>query len=472
MRLRTLLVGALLAGMLAPAGASASPATRLYLLESSGRDGYWSVDPTDPELSAATLYRTCGNARPPGEIDTCGQYLDAVSGMHEFTVTFAPAAHLVDLGGTQPDHVRFRFRLDVDAAAAPFTVHGVITEDLDDTVSAAATEVSPGVWEGTVADKTPLRGTYNTLGLKIRTAAPGVSLTLGAAGQSWFELAQPIDARGVPELRAADAAPSVATYQGAGRTLWFSDDRWSAASFTGDLTQARIFTFDLAEPATSVIAWVETYDTPLLFDVASGRDPDPREYENSPGLRLSQGGVLLAVGTNGGITGRGQDAVAALDVAPGELQLEVSPSSWDPDQSGQELPYELQVVAVHGDRTLQSMRWRFSTGDSSRLPLVAACPYGLEPVPVPSTVASFMVDLDWTTFAQPMPDFTLNYDLPTYGLLPCGELNASDRVRFTLPPASAVWMLGPTGTRHSTYVSWQDTVFEMQVDYTYLPPAP
>jgi hypothetical protein len=464
--IRPLVLLVLLVQLLPSPAAAAGGGTRLYLLATSAGDGYWSVDPADPELSALTTHRTCGGVAVAVADGSCASPLPIGGTKFEHLIPFAPATLIDDLGAhAQP--LKFHLRLDV-GTSAPFTVQAAIDRGTDRVISAPATQVAPGVWEGTLQESYPLGGTYNTLSVIIRSDSPTISVTAHTAGHSWFELSRTIAARSVPALKHADNAPITSSYTGAGRTLRFTDDNWTATSFTGDLTKTRTFQHDLARPATMVIAWVETFDSPVVYDVMNQRQPDPRRLENSPQLKLMHDAGQVS-GMNTGIRGRGQDSVAALDVAAGRLDLEVSPSSWDPDKGGQSHPYEVHVVAVHGQRTLRSMRWRFATGYNLRSPVAASCPYGYEPVPVPSNVTTFSADLDWRTFAQPAPAWTVSFEVPSIGFMPCGERTQDDRVSFTLPPLHQVWMLGPAPSQRALYASTDDTVFQMQVDYTYGP---
>lgn len=57
------------------------------------------------------------------------------------------------------------------------------------------------------------------------------------------------------------------------------------------------------------------------------------------------------------------------------------------------------------------------------------------------------------------------------GFFPCGEAGVGDRVRFTVPDVP-IWYFGATPAPGSTFVSWRDTVLEMQVRYAYTPPPP
>jgi hypothetical protein len=464
--IRPLLLLILLAQLLPSPAAAAGGGTRLYLLATSAGDGYWSVDPADPELPALTTHRTCGGVTLALADGACTSPLPIGTSTFEHLIPFSPATLIDDPGDAHTQPLKFHLRLDV-GSPAPYTVHVALDRSNNRVVSAPATQVAPGVWEGTLQESQPLGGLYNTLNVLIRSDAPMITVTTHTAGQSWIELGHTIAARGIPELKRADPAQVTSSYTGAGRTLRFTDENWSATSFPGDLTKTRTFQYDLVRPATMVIAWVETFDSPLVYDVVNQRTPDPRRLESSPHLTMTHDGGQVA-GKNTGIRGRGQDSVAALDVA-GRVDLEVSAASWDPDRGGQNHPYELHVVAVHGPRTLRSMRWRFATGYNLRTPAAAACPYGYEPVPVPSNVTTFSADVDWRTFAQPAPSWTVSFDLPSVGFVPCGERTQDDRVSFTMPPLHRVWMLGPAPSQRALYASTDDTVFQMQVDYTYGP---
>ena len=468
---RPLLLLVLLAQLLPSPAAAAGGGTRLFLLATSAGEGYWSVDPADPEASALMTHRTCGGTTLAIADGNCDSPIPIGGSQFEHYIPFAPAALVDDAGGPHTSPLKFHLRLDV-GSVGPFTVHAAIDRDNPRVVSAPATQVAPGVWEGTLDESLPLAGMYNMLGVIIRSSVPMITVTVHTAGASWFELSRTIAARGVPALKRVDTAAVTSTYSGAGRTLWFTDDNWTSAKFTGDLTQTRTFAHELSRPATMIIAWVETFGSPFVYDVASQRQPDPRRLENAPRLKMTSDAGQVS-GTNSGIRGRGQDSLALLDVPAGRLDFEVAPASFDPDRGGQDHPYELHVIAVHGPRTLRSMRWRFAHSYSARTPLAASCPYPLEPVPVPSNVSTFAVDVDWRTFAQPAPAWTVSFALPTLGFMPCGERTQEDRFRFTMPPLHRVWMLGPAPSEQALFVSSDDTVFEMQVDYTYgLVPAP
>ena len=459
---------ALVVAITAVFAAIAQPATgaqaqRLYLLADERGGLYWSTAAYDPELPLASAARTCGT-RAPGlaeSRDNCFTFRDETNAL-VYSFDFHPAAFIDAKPASSTEPLRFHFEVDVQGAQ-PATVHlGSVEENLR--LSPPAVEVAPGVFEGTMADPKPLSGAVNLLRVAIKTESPRITMRLGTGGASWVELPRPVSARSVPELLAAGGPAPVTSYTGANRTLRFNDGDWSAWSFAGDLRQARSFALDLPSTARTLIAWVETFDTPIVYDVARGRDVDPRELENAPSIRVLRNAALLADGTNGGYRGRGQDAAVALDAPAGPLEVHVASENYDPDGGGQELPYTVHVVAVHGRATLAGMRWSFSIGQDAQTPVVGQCAYGLESIPVTRDVTTFRVGLDWDTASMPAPDWTLWFDIPT-GEYVCGE--TADERRFTYGTEHRVRLMGPVPDAGSLHAQFNDTVFEMDVAYAY-----
>lgn len=451
----------------APA-ATAAQAQRLYLLGDERGVLYWSTTPYDAEAPLALVTRTCGVRAPalPESHDSCFSYLTP-DGTTAYAFDFHPAAFIDARPATTAEPLRFHFEVEVDSPL-PATVHLATIEDEDLRVSPAATEVAPGVFEGTLSDPRALSGAANLLRVEVRTQSERIGMRLRTGGASWVELPAAVSARSVPQLLAVGGPTPVSSYTGANRTVRFNDGDWSAWSFEGDLTQDRTFDLDLPTRAGVLLAWVQTFDSPLVYDLARGRDADPRELENAPSLRVLRGTSAVAEGNNSGHRGRGQDAAAALDVGPGPLTVEVSDGNWDPDGGGQELPYTVHVVAVHGPRTLAGMRWSFSIGGDAMTPVVGQCAYGLEPIPVTRDVSTFRVGLDWDSAALPAPDWTLWFNIGT-GEYVCGE--TGDERRFTYGREHGVRLMGPVPERSSLHSSFNDTVFEMDVQYAYHPAA-
>ena len=459
----TLLVGA----PVAPASSAESP-TRLYLLQGTSGDGYWSVDPADPELSPQTLRRTCGAAAQLDQTAPCFSNMQT-DGSWRHAIRFLPGS-LIE---TRSGDVTFSFHLVLDMTPSPGAVVRILTSaDGQQVLSPPATAGADGAWEGSFTGAA-LRGRSVLTYLVIDTPAPTIGVSLGAGGRSWIDVTGITRARSVPQLqRESDVAAAPSDYAGGGRRLWFNDQQWTARSFGGDLRSSRTFTFENPAAATTLIAWVETFATPFVYDATRGRAPDSRKLENSAQIIATRNGAEVGKGYNVGIRGKGQDTLALFEMPAGPLDLRVKPSSFDPDGGGQELAYELHVVAVHGSHTLAGMRWRFHSPQDASTPVFKQCPFPLEPVPVPANVTTYAVDLDWDTLPQPGRAWTLRFLFPDNSEAPCGEATIGDRVRFTWPrSASSIHMLGPTPTRHAVQATQQDTVFEMDVRYTYGPAA-
>jgi hypothetical protein len=79
------------------------------------------------------------------------------------------------------------------------------------------------------------------------------------------------------------------------------------------------------------------------------------------------------------------------------------------------------------------------------------------------------MDLDWDTEALGDPGFTIRFSLPTVGAFGCGEMGTGDHMRITVP-GQQVWAVGATPAPGNTFVSWRDTVFEMDVMFSYTRP--
>jgi hypothetical protein len=442
--------------------------TRIYLLANDDGGLVWSTTPDDPEAAAGWISQVCG-VRVPTPVSDQGQcrtFTDFGAGEHRHAFDFYPGA-LIDDAPHADGPVRFHFEIDV-ASQLPYTVHAVVDDEHAQYESDPATQVAPGVWEGAIDIPRPFSGEINLVGAAVRTQDPRTTIRVDTAGASWLELPHQLAARSVPDLLAADTyTPAPTMYEGGTRTVWLNDGDWSATSFEGDLTQTQTFDVSLDRDARMLLAWVDVFDSPPVYDALRGRPVDARRTENSPALRLLRGGSEVARGSNGGYTGQGSDALALLAVASGPLSIEVSPASWDPDGGGQELDYKVHVLAVHGPRSLARMRWSFAGPNDFAAPAVRGCSYGLHQVPVTDDVTTLAVDLHWDSAAVGAPDWTVRFDLLPFGELPCGT--TGDTVRLTLPPRNEILYLGPVPEAHSLHVSQLDTVFEMDVSYTYRP---
>jgi len=440
---------------------------RIYLMASGTEYLHWTVDPTDPELDQGLTVRTCGATRTqgvPGHSKPCltgGLGLDRTHNLY-----FAPASLLeTPFSWSAADPLRFHFELEVEASQ-PYTVHGVLQLGAGLATSEPATEVAPGVWEGAITSGAPFgNAPVEYVGVRVASQSPSVTMRIKTGGESYLELPQTVGAKAVPDLLREDVyAPEPTSYASSTRTLRFNDDAWQAWTFTGDAGEVATFDLDLPAPAVALVAWAELYDSPFLYDVRRGRPADARRGLDGVAVRLLRDGEEVAHGA-GPYIGEGIGSMAATGIGTGALGLEVSGL----DQTDDPLPYEAHLVAVYGDRTLASMRWRSPADYDFRIPSIASCPAAIEPFPVTPEVTTFHVDLDWDTAAAGVPSWTLRYDMPGVGAFPCSEGGTGDNVRFTVP-GERVWYVGGTPAYDSLHVSAFDTVFDFEVRYAYTPP--
>lgn len=455
----TVAVLAVAAGL--PAAADAG-GTRLYLTSNDGQYQYWTTDPADRDLGVATARYRCPG--PPGE-----RVCSAGAGSRFYTV-FEPAA-LIDgpVTWSAADPVRFHFELTVDTPE-PYTVHAAFLDGLQFATSPAATEVSPGVWEGAITERG--RWDPNKRGSLIYIFVRGpqqqvpINIDLKLAGHSWLELPDPVPARAVPELlRTSPDAAAPATYATPARTFWFNDDQWEVTTFDGSLSSPASFDITLPRTAETILAWVEAYDAPFTHHAARQGQVDAARLTDTPILRLKRNGAEIGAGyAQYNQRGRGNNALATTRVPAGTVTLEVSQYDGTPSQ-GQ--TYRAYVLALYGTRTLQRMRWSYEPAIAE--PFIPArasagtCVNPTEPVPTTAAVTTFDVDIDWDTAGLPTAGYTVGYE-PSY----CGERGIGDTVRFTVP-GERVWLFTATPSRAATFVGYRDTVFTMDVRYSYAP---
>jgi hypothetical protein len=458
----------------APAVASDGGPTydRLYLLGGEGDYLYWGVDPTDPELGQPVMTRHCGPARVggvPGESTPCLMGISPPT--LSYNLFFMPASVLEEpVGWSAAAPLRFRLALNV-TAAAPYTVHLVIQKGLSQSVSPAATETAPGIWEGTLTTGAPLQpDATNLLGIRVITQAPAATLRVGGAGESSIAFPSPFAARSVPDLIAGDTyAPARTSFASATHAFRFNDDQWSVQSFSGDLGPTASFPMDLPRDARTLFAWVEVFGSPALQDVWRGRSLDRRKLDQGASVTLSRDGeVIDHSGTGSGVAGIGIETMAVIDVESGPLEVSVDAVS---EEAEDRMPFKVYVLATHGDRTLRSFRARFHNPRSTRNPAAGVCPAPSVPVPFTQEVRSFKMDLDWDTEAIGLSGWTLRFYLPGVGDFPCGEAGNGDSLRMTVPGTDVI-LVGSTPPQDRTFVSVADTVFDLQVDYVYTPPPP
>lgn len=443
------LAALLLVGWASPVGGQEEPLrhARLYLMSSDAHYLYWTVDPEDPELDAARAIRPTDS------------------------MNFLPASRLAEPVSWGPaDPLRFHLALEVSTSTPrAYTVHLTLWTPGRTVQSPPADQVAPGIWEGRLAAGSLDPASPVLLVVEVQAdTGPGLWMDLRTGGRSYVELPTPVAATGVPSLMAQSTyRPQPTSFATLSREFQFNDADWSVDTFEGDLSAERSFSFELERDAKILIVWVEAYDTPFLYDVLRGRPTDVRELTgDAPRFVLSRAGQTLLARDNA--RGVGVVSGAAMDVPAGPLTLTVRILIGSMGH-----PYRAHVLAVHGERTLRAMRWRYhhGTGDrSARTPVASVCPGELQPVPIPPEATTFLVDLDWdSASAGVAPQWTVGFALPGFGDFPCGELGRGDRLRFTMP-LEGVRQISATPAG-GYFVNLDDTVFDLEVRYAYTPGA-
>lgn len=443
--MRKVLVSMIVVALLASAGVAPVRATgpdsdRIYLLSTDGKRAVYSPDAADPELAGGGLNQRCNNT---------------LSAELFCQFTFWPGAtwgQALVIGPDRP--LRFHLALKATAATTP-AVHLFIQQGIQ-VESPPAQEISPGIWEGEIT--TPMITQLDQallFGVRVRASRPTVAMEMQTAGRSWIQLpeAMPI-ASTRDSLQAAPPATAPSFLQTDQRRFDFNDQDWQVWQFTGEATAERTFSVPLVRPATSLYAWTETADAPLLHDVSRGRPPTATYLTDIPSVVLSQGGVSIG---DGGSRNR-----AARNVPIGAIAARITPG---PQARG--VPYTLWVVAIHGERSLAAMRWQGAAAAALNGAMVATCPHTFEPVVTSRLVQTFHVDIDWSS-DNPTSRWSPSYDYPTVGSVVCGNDGSDDDVRITFP-ADRIWLFDPALTRETPAASAFDTVLTWQVRFTYAP---
>lgn len=438
-------LAAAIAGLGLAPGAQGADVSRLYLLAAPGGTSYYSSDAFDAEASAATFEQRCNQFLNPAPTRLC-------------QTTHTPAVELATpLSWSAERPLRFHAELDVADVAGDAVVTFFVQQGGTQFETPAATEVAPGMFEASLGGtaRTMSPSAIASFGVRVRATGPTVAMNLRTRGRSWVDLPEPIAARSVADLEAADPAPAAApTFTTANRTLVFNDDGWSSHSFTGDTTQPRSFPVRIDRAATHVYAWVEHDFGPVVHALANGRSPDPRWMTDFPSLRVLRGGAPA---------GDGSSTTRALQSVPGgtDLVLEVSPSA-----QAQGKPYTVHVVAIHGERTLRTVRWRSLQSHAVRAPLLGVCPTTFDPVVLPVSATTLRVTLDEST-PKPTDEWALNYDVPGFGSVVCGAGMTDRWFRYVLPRATRTLLFDarPSGT--APVVSAYDTVQTFEARLTY-----
>ena len=459
-----LLLVAALVGMLSPAAASDAQQTydKAYLLADTGDYLWWSVDPAEDGANLRLVERRCpelpwGPGTKPCLLGAAGPET------RTFSLWFHQVARVDEVvGWDAASPLRFRFGLVVDPPVPNPTVQLAFTNGGPLLTSAPATQVSPGVWEGTLADAGSLgpgkRGQFG-----VRVSYPGAGapiLKLRTDGSSWIEFPRPILARSLNELKSAspDAANPQSVQTGR-KTFRFNDGDWELQSFTGDLAETRSYTVNLARPAAAVLGWIETGKDPLVQHVAGGGAADTTPSGPYGRTNLVKSGKVLGRGAGSDDMG---DTATTHNVGAGPLELLIETSG----EAGSD-PYQAHVLVVYGQRTLQSYRTRFSIPSlTGRVLVTATCPSAREAVPVTAAVSAFRIELDWDS-VLPNQRWVPRYTLPE-GDYPCAESGTGDAVTFVNIPFGEFWF-GATPSKDTVMASYRDTVIDAHVRFWYVP---
>jgi hypothetical protein len=326
--------------------------------------------------------------------------------------------------------------------------------------SAPATEISPGVWEGTLTAAGTLGGDHlDMLVIRVTSMSPVHRMELTTGGASWIDLPRPVAAFSVPQLLARSPQPEQPqVYSSATRTVTLNDDAWQARTFTGTLDAEKTFSFDDPRPAEAVMAWVDLPDTPPLSDALSGRAPSPANAVNTPTLSINLDGANLD---------NGNRTAAAVAVPGGSFTVRVGRSA-----ASQATPYTLHVLSIYGERTLQQMRWRFPAGQAAFTAYGGMCG-SYHGVPTTSAATTVAVDVDASS-GNPLSRnaWVPIYVIPGIGEVPCGEGDRGSEVRLLAPREDYRWRIGAAPMRREApVISASDTVVEMDVRWSYEPAA-
>lgn len=358
--------------------------------------------------------------------------------------------------------------------AAPLRFHAEVSADapagfevrfsVGDLQTAEAVEVSPGVFEATMGQAGRLSPNVVTpILIEISSDGPVAEIAIGTKGDSWVDVPSATSIRSVPEMIAADTyGPDPREIVTAERTIHLNDADFTYAQFNGTLVPNFTRTVNVPRPARAVFAWLEGLSDPIVKRVIEGRQPDARQLFQFGEVRARRGVTTLAAA---------ERTLGLMDQPAGPIDLDVYADSLHSSlrNAVEGLPVTLHVLQIHGERTLRDMEWavpsaRWSTFNT---PVTASCPYGVEPIPQWSNSPTFRVDL--RAFAAVSGQrWTLNFELPGLGLVPCGEMQTGESIRMTLG-GSRMWYMGPTPHRYTNFVSVEDVSFRMKVTYTYDP---
>ena len=436
---------------------------KAYLLADTGDYLWWSVDPADEGADLRLVERRCpelpwGPGSKPCLIGAAGPET------RTYSLWFHQRARVDEpITWSAANPLKFRFALVVDPPVPDPVVRMTYTNDSAFLLSAPATQVTPGVWEGTMTEPGALLpGERGQLGLRVSyTGAGAAMLRLRTDGSSWVAIPQAVAARPLRELQhASPDAPAPQSLQTERKTFRFNDANWELHTFTGDLAQTRTFTASLTQPAAAVFGWVETGRGPGVQQLVRGGQPDTSPSGPYSRTQIVMDGAMLARGAGSDVMG---DTATAMDVPAGLLDLVVETTG----DAGSDT-YKAYVLAVYGERTLQSFRTKFSIPSATvRTPVTATCPGTREAIPLTSAVSAFRIELDWDSIL-PNQRWVPRFSTPE-GDYPCGEVGTGDALTLVNMPQGAFWFAA-TPSKDSLMASQGDTVIDAQIRLWYQPP--
>ncbi len=468
---------AILTGSAASAAPEAIPSyQRAYFLTDDGKFSYWSFDPDEEGANVRTSVRSCGYAVADwspcyGGVTTEGERF--------WQFSFNP--HSVMEGAVSwnaQNPLRFHLEMEVDIPVAYTVKVGMSSLSQGIQMSAPATEVQPGVWEGSVTSPSSL-STASSRQFLIRIGyvdppqgpvAP-TTIRLATDGNSYVELPQPVPAWSLTDIRREDTVPASHRFETDLRELTFNNADWEAFSFQGDLSQARQFSATLTRKAVGVMGFVEGFSEPVVYDAIRNGHAAPEQVTDAPITTLQLDGSEIAKGANSQTenAGRGTDSVAARDVGPGTVTLTVGRNNF----AQTSFPYKAYIVAVYGERTLRSYRAEYTPRSSVQTPQAhafggGACSHFSERVPLSSSARAISLEIDVDT-VNPVANWTLSYGQPGLAYYPCGESGTGDSVTVTKQAGAMVFDSGVTLYKAGANASNRDTVIDEVVRVYYRP---
>lgn len=431
--------------------ARGSEPMRLYMLHADSGFHYWSPDPGEPEASSLGFTRACGEYT--GSI--CPQALP--SGFVHLLPFLPGALPEGGLSWTPQAPLRFRFAMDV-RSDVPYTVHALVIGG-GVTESPPAVETSPGIWEGTIGGSgSAPPGTTLIFGMLVRQptqARTGLEIDVRTAGASWFEMVPGGTVRSASELvGASNYRPEPTRLVTEERVLSFNDTDWETFSFEGDLSAERSMQIQLPRRAAIVMGWFESVSEPFTYGLTHG-DTDARKPTEMGLVHLSSGEQELSAA---------RYSASAVDVSPGTLTMRV-----EPQDGAESHPYTAHLVAIYGDRTLASYRWRFEVpAVQVRSPVAQAYQGPQQQIPSSPEVTTFSVSIAADS-ASPSPnEWAIGFDVPGFYAPEAGMSGTTTPLRV-VAAGERLSRVTPTPASGSVMVSAWDTVFEGEVRYAYTP---